>query len=107
MNNKTFPTGLFCKRRDNAPDFVLCDVSIKAADFYEFLRAHKNDAGYVNLQILKSRDGNPYAVLNDWKPETQESQETENNSFRPAKTEDTKEKDAPFQMFDPKEEIPF
>lgn len=106
MSNKTFPTGLFCKRRDNSPDFVLCDVSIKASEFYEFLRSHKNDAGYVNLQILKSKDGKPYAVLNDWKPP-----DNTNNSFR-SEVDNQAEKGCskPFKMFDGghrEDDIPF
>lgn len=70
MSEKVFVKGLFVSApHENAPDFVLHDISIKCTDLVDFMRSHKNDKGYVNIQVLRSREGKPYAVLNDWKPE--------------------------------------
>ena len=61
---KIYAKGLFVKRNEKAPDFVVCNVSIKVDDFVQFLEENTNDKGYVNLQVLKSREkGTLYAIL--------------------------------------------
>ena len=53
---KNFATGLFVKRNEKAPEFVVCKLSIKTDDFIQFLEENTNDKGYVNMQILKSKE---------------------------------------------------
>lgn len=64
------PKGFFFDRpREGAPDFVKGKLGIKVDDAVEFLRENRNDKGYVNLDLLVSKEGKPYLKLNDWKPE--------------------------------------
>ena len=66
---KIYAEGLFAKRNEKAPEFVVCNLSIKADDFMQFLEENTNEKGYVNLQVLKSKDkGTLYAVLDTFEP---------------------------------------
>lgn len=66
---KIFGDGIFIKKpREGAPDFVKGSISINVNQFLTFLDTHKNETGYVNLDILKSEKGTLYTTLNTWKP---------------------------------------
>lgn len=71
MSDKEFPKGLFAKRNDNAPDFVLCSLSVKKAEFIEYLNSMGGD-DWANFQVKRSKGGKVYVELDTWKP--QESQ---------------------------------
>lgn len=59
---------MFTKKRDGAPDFVKGGVSVRVEDFYSWAKQHVNQNGFVNLDLLKSREkGTLYFKLNDWK----------------------------------------
>lgn len=62
----------FDKPREGAPDFVKGKLSIQAEKAVAFLNEHKNEKGYVNLDLLKSKEGKLYFTLNEWKPEKKE-----------------------------------
>ena len=69
MENK-FIDGFFInKPRENAPDFVKGGLSININKFIPYLHSKANAKGYVNIDLLTSKDGGLYAKLNDWKPE--------------------------------------
>lgn len=70
-NTKKFADGLRVnKPRESAPDFVIAKLGIKVDVFTKYLEEHANANGYVDLDVLKSKDGNSYyATLNDWKPD--------------------------------------
>jgi len=70
-STKTFLAGFFFERpREGAPSFVKGRMSIKAEEAIAFITEHKNEAGYVNADLLTSKDGSKlYFTLNDWKPE--------------------------------------
>jgi hypothetical protein len=51
---------------ENAPEWVLGKISIKVADFIDFLKAHKSERGFVTLDVKKSQKGNVYVELNTW-----------------------------------------
>ena len=69
MEEKKYAKGLFAKRNEKAPDFVVCNISIKADEFDKFVKENTNDKGYVNLQVLKSKDkGTLYAVVDTFEP---------------------------------------
>lgn len=56
------------KRRDNAPAFVFGSFGYKYSDLKEFV----NDKGYINFDILSSKDGeNYYVKVNDFKPKNE------------------------------------
>ena len=58
---------------ENAPDFVLGKISIKADIFLEWLSAEQpNEKGYVNLDVLRSREGRPYCAVDDFKKSVQQ-----------------------------------
>ena len=66
---KIYARGLFAKRNEKAPEFVICSLSVKTDDFIHFLKENTNEKGYVNLQVLKSKDkGTLYAVLDTFEP---------------------------------------
>ena len=69
MEEKKYAQGLFVKRNEKAPDFVVCSLSIKAEEFNQFIEENVNEKGYVNLQILKRKEkGTLYAVLDTFEP---------------------------------------
>ncbi len=71
-SNLDYVNGLFVKRRENAPDFVITNLSFSVVKFIEYLNSHANAKGYVNIDVLRSKKGILYAKLNDWTPETSE-----------------------------------
>ena len=78
----TFAKGLFCKTA--SPDFVVCKLSIIVDDFIEFLNENKNNAGYVNIDVLKSKSSDKiYGALNEWKKKenTEENNNYADDSF--------------------------
>lgn len=68
MSDKEFPKGLFAKRNGKAPDFVLCSISVKKAEFVEYLRSLGGDE-WANFQVKRSQGGKVYVELDTWKPE--------------------------------------
>lgn len=47
----------FDKPREGAPEFIRGRISIKVEDALKTLEEYKNDAGYVNLEVCRSKDG--------------------------------------------------
>ena len=70
--DKVFCEGFNFERRENAPDFVVGRLSVKVEKAKEFLDAHKNDRGYVNMNILMSRSGGYYVEKDNWQPKKKE-----------------------------------
>lgn len=65
----------FEKPSDKAPAFVKGRVSIKVADAIAMLQAKQNNAGYVNLDLLESKDGTKqYFTINDYQPKPKEDE---------------------------------
>jgi hypothetical protein len=71
---KIYPQGVYVSKREGAPEFVICSVSIKIDDFAKFVKEHKNEKGYLNIDILQGKE-NPYAVLNTFEPKKAEVKE--------------------------------
>lgn len=70
MTDKIFAKGIYIdKPHENAPDFVKGKVGIKVDEAIQFLKEHENARGYVNLDLLQSKEGKLYFELNDWVPE--------------------------------------
>lgn len=74
MTEKTFTDGLIVKRAENAPDFVLCNVSIKVEDFTKWMKDHQ-DKGWVNISLLVGKSGKPYGVKDMYKPKEETKKE--------------------------------
>lgn len=62
--------GLFFKKPiETAPDFVKGHISIKAKELIAFIEKHQKADGWVNVDLLKSKDGTKlYFKLNTWEP---------------------------------------
>lgn len=98
---KIYAKGLFAKRNENAPEFVTCSLSIKTDDFIQFLRENTNEKGYVNLQVLKSREkGTLYAVVDTFEPK---ASTTSTEVKKAVKTQDSD----PFQNGNSDGDLPF
>ena len=65
--DKTFAAGLIVKRHERAPEFVICNLSVKVSEFTEFMLANHSN-GWVNIQCKVSKNGKMYAELDTWKP---------------------------------------
>jgi hypothetical protein len=70
---KVFPDGIrFERPKEGAPEFVKGKLSFEVDKAIAFLTKHKNDKGWVNCDLLKSKEkGTLYLVLNDFKPKTE------------------------------------
>ena len=102
MEEKNYAKGLFAKRNEKAPEFVVCNLSCKTDDFIQFLKENTNDKGYVNMQVLKSKDkGTMYAVLDTFEPKpnttpTQEKKSVKTQVNDPFQNENSGDDDLPF-----------
>jgi hypothetical protein len=64
---KIFAEGFIVKRKDNAPEFVIANVSVKVSEAIAFLKNHEKN-GWVNLGIKKARSGSMYMELDTFEP---------------------------------------
>ena len=100
MSDAKFIPGLFFKdKHENAPDFVICKGSVKVADLLAWLQ--KQDGEWVNFDLKRSRDGKPYASVDDWKPNQGGGQRQDSTRREPAP-----QQSAPADDFD-SDPIPF
>ena len=90
--------GLFFKDpHENAPDFVMAKGSIKVADLRSWLAEQSGE--WVNFDLKRSREGKPYAQIDDWKPDA-------NRGGKP-QAEQRPQRQAPADDFADDETIPF
>lgn len=69
-DTKFLPGFFFDRPREGSPAFVKGRMSIKAEEAIAFLKEAANEKGYVNADLLQSKDGTKlYFSHNDWKPE--------------------------------------
>jgi hypothetical protein len=66
-DEKTFVKGMIVKRHERAPDFVLCNLSIKVDELAAFMQQHQSN-GWLNVQCKVAKSGKMYAELDTWKP---------------------------------------
>jgi hypothetical protein len=71
----------FDKPREGAPDFVKGKLSVKVTEAVELLKKYENNAGYVNLDLLKSKEGKLYFTVNTWQPEKKDEIEAADVPF--------------------------
>ena len=64
---RTFADGFIFKRRENAPEWVIGNISVKVDDAITFLKTNEKK-GWVNLNIKRGRSGNPYIELDTYEP---------------------------------------
>lgn len=73
-----FANGFVFKRpHENAPKFVKGSLSLKADEAIEFIKKNTKADGWVNLDLLASKDNSKlYFKLNDFKVEKKEDTAT-------------------------------
>lgn len=76
MADKTLAKGLYAKQGKYG-----LKISIKVDEFIEFLKAHKNDKGYVNIDQNKVREPQEgkspfYFTLDTWQPNNGKTNDT-------------------------------
>lgn len=64
-NNKIFAEGINFKRNDNAPDFVVGKLTIKADAAIQFIEKFSKD-NWMNLDIKKAKSGKYYIELDTY-----------------------------------------
>lgn len=88
MNEKKteLPKGLYAnKPHENAPDWVKSKLSIQRDDFAQWLLDQTpNEKGWINFDILESKEGKYYVKVDDFKP----SQSSQTESKADAQTDD-------------------
>ena len=62
---KQFAKGFIFKRNENAPEWAVGKLSIKAQEAIQFIN-EKNNGGWVNLEIKKSKEGKFYIELDTY-----------------------------------------
>ena len=60
---------MFKEKHQNAPDFVVCKLSIKREELIAWLQA--KDGEWINGDIKRSKNGKIYAAVDNWKPNTE------------------------------------
>ena len=86
MAEKVFADGFSFKRRENAPDFVIGNLSKKVEEAIPFIKANAKN-GWVNLNVLTASSGKPYVELDTFVPKPKESNNVE-PTVENAETED-------------------
>jgi hypothetical protein len=72
MSDIEFVPGLIVKQRaSNAPDYVICKLSIKPQELAAWLNGKAGE--WVNVDVKVSKSGKAYAAVDNWKPEAQNS----------------------------------
>ena len=59
---------IFTRPHEKSPDFVKGGIAIKVDELIAFLQKHKKADGWVNADLLKSKQGKLYFKLNTWEP---------------------------------------
>ncbi len=62
---KVFAKGFIFKRNENAPTFVIGNLSLNSKDAAEFISANSKN-GWVNLKINQAQNGKYYVELDTW-----------------------------------------
>jgi hypothetical protein len=67
QKEKIFADGFRFERRENAPEFVVGRLSMKVDEAIAFMKSYEK-GGWINLNILIGRSGNPYVELDTYEP---------------------------------------
>jgi hypothetical protein len=87
-----FIDGMGVKRpHKNAPDFIKANISVNLERFIPFAKENANK-GWLNIDLKKSKDGNLYLALDEWK----KGDKGERDVVDEALGEEIKSEDIPF-----------
>lgn len=73
---KIFADGFIAKRNENAKDFLVVKLSLKADEATAFINKHQKN-GWVNLEVKKNGVGKFYVELDTFVPQKQEEKKVE------------------------------
>ena len=60
---------IFKEKHQNAPDFVICKMSIRIAEMIAWLQAKQASGDeWVNGDVKRSKQGKIYSAVANWKP---------------------------------------
>jgi hypothetical protein len=69
QEEKIFASGFSFKRNENAPDFIVGELSLKVDEAIAFIKENEKK-GWTNLSIKRARSGNYYIELNTFEPKS-------------------------------------
>jgi len=107
MSEQKYIKGIFIKDpHENAPDFVLAQVSIRREETINSLSQMTDD--WVNLDVLKSREGEVYGKLNTWKKDQSEGNQNNTGSVQNSVENDVEDQEIDYPEGEiTLEDIPF
>lgn len=71
-----FADGFIAKRKDDAKDFLVVKLSLKADEATAFISKHEKN-GWINLEVKRSKSGSLYVELDTFVPQKQEGKKFE------------------------------
>jgi hypothetical protein len=109
---RVFADGFSFKRNENAPEYVIGRLSMKADEAIAFIKKHANANGWVNVSILYGRSGNPYVELDTYEaPKGDGAQAPSNQRVTPkakmGNIEQNFQEDAIREMEEDDDSLPF
>ena len=94
QKEKIFADGFRFEQREGRPEFVVGRLSLKVDEAITFMKSYSKK-GWINLNILNGRSGNPYVELDTYEPKQQENQTNPPSKPTPTPQKD-EEDDVPF-----------
>ena len=89
MTEKEFPKGIrFYEPSERAPKFIRGSISVNVNEFFLWAEQHKNERGYLNLDVKESKGGKVYVDLNTYQPG--------NRTVKPPVVEEEEDGDMPY-----------
>lgn len=67
QKEKIFADGFRFERRESAPEYVVGRLSLKVDEAITFIKSYEK-GGWINLNIMYGRSGNPYVELDTYEP---------------------------------------
>ena len=92
---KVFTEGLIAKRNDKAPDYVICNLSVRVDEFKAFIDKHSKN-GWVNLDVLRSKNGKIYSELSTFEAKKKDEPRECAQGYTPKAEENSTDQDVPF-----------
>lgn len=82
MSDKIFAEGVYWSRRDSAPDYVIGRIGIDVERFVKWLEKQPtSERGYLNLNVLRGRNGKEYVELDTWQPGNAKAARSEGREY--------------------------
>ena len=95
-NDIIFADGFVFKRDPEAPDWKICNISVRVDEAVAFLQENAVD-GWVNIDVLRAKaSGKVYGKLDTWKPNQGTAAKAGIAQAKQAAAEDWDESSIPF-----------